>query len=162
MTPDPSRPGGTSPGPGHPQDRPSLRLRLAAALLRSGEPPEQVARRTRVPLALINLLADEITATAAGGPTQVEAVREAMVAATEAAADRDEARAVVRRGRRTVVLFRIGLVAIAVNLAASITADLGHHYALGVVSVVLAPTLVLGLIWSITRPPRRRPHRHRP
>jgi len=162
VTPDPHHPGGNSPDPEHPQDRPSLRLQMAAVLLRCGEPPQQVAARTRVPLALIELIAEEISSTDAQRPTQSAAadVHPATVPATAADADLAEARAMVRRGRRRVMLVRIVLVALAVNLAASVAADLGHHPALGVVSVILAPTLILALIWTSTHPPR--PHRPRP
>jgi len=50
-------------------------------------------------------------------------------------------------------------VVIAVNLLASVIADLDHHYLLGLVSVILAPVLVLAMVWSLTQPPRRRPRR---
>jgi len=140
---------------------------MAAALLRSGETPQRVAARSRVPLALIELIADEISITEAAHATEVDETDtdRAMTAVIErdAAVEREAhlaaARAAVRWGRRRVLLARMVLVALAVNLAASITADLGHHHLLGVVSVVLAPTLVLGLLWSLTRPARRRPRR---
>jgi hypothetical protein len=46
-----------------PRDRrPSLRLLVAASRLRDGQDPEQVAHLTRVPLALVTLLADELRA----------------------------------------------------------------------------------------------------
>ncbi len=167
MAPDASHPGGAGPGRGHPQDRPSLRLRMAAVLLPSGEAPQRVAERTRVPRALIDLLAEEISITGATSATQAD-VQPATVVATEvdhaaihpptsAATGAAEAYLVgarARWGRRRVLGFRLGLVTVAVNLVTSIVADLGHHYMLAVVSVILAPALVLGLIWSVTRRPR--------
>ena len=167
MASDTGHRGGTGPGPGDPQDRPSLRLRMAAALLQSGDDPEQVAERTRVPLALIELLAEEITTTGSTNP--VDSTADVDAAELDAAElDAAEAaqmahlwrrRELTRRVRRRVLLFRIGLVVIAVNLLASVIADLDHHYLLGLVSVILAPVLVLAMIWSLTQPPRRRPRR---
>ena len=40
--------------------RPSLRLLVAAARLRDGEPVEQVAEQMRLPVALVALIADEL------------------------------------------------------------------------------------------------------
>lgn len=167
MASDTGHRGGTGPGPGDPQDRPSLRLRMAAALLQSGDDPEQVAERTRVPLALIELLAEEITTTGSTNP--VDSTADVDAAELDAAElDAAEAaqmahlwrrRELTRRVRRRVLLFRIGLVVIAVNLLASVIADLDHHYLLGLVSVILAPVLVLAMIWSLTQPARRRPRR---
>ncbi len=150
----------------YPDQRPSLRLRMAAVLLRDGDTPQQVAEKVRVPLALIELLAEEITTTEkdptpkGAAALDAAALHAALDAEAEAQAEYVWGRVeLARRVRRRAVLFRLGLVAIAVNLVVSVAADLGHQYVLGLVSVILAPALVLGLIWSLTRRPRRRPHR---
>lgn len=61
MSPPTSRP---DPVPSRPVDhdrRPSLRLRVALTRLRHGEDPADVAAATKVPLALVEVLADELT-----------------------------------------------------------------------------------------------------
>jgi len=56
-----------------------------------------------------------------------------------------------------VGLVRVGLVAVAVALVASLAAGLSQHHGRGVVLVVVAPAVVLALmIGSVTGPSRLR------
>jgi len=52
-----------APGPSHlpPADRPSIKVATAAAMLRRGHDPIRVAELTKVPLALVELLAEHAT-----------------------------------------------------------------------------------------------------
>jgi len=62
-----------------------------------------------------------------------------------------------RPGVGGVGLVRVGLVAVAVALVASLAAGLSQHHGRGVVSVVVAPAVVLALmIGSVTGPSRLR------
>ncbi|MGW3473567.1 hypothetical protein ACWDKQ_35145 [Saccharopolyspora sp. NPDC000995] len=112
-------------------EQPSMRIRVAAAELRRGHDPVQIARSTGVPLALVQLLADDLR--------------------PDAQFHGDRAPSIAERPRSTVPQRRIallsaGFIASTLNVLLAIAAVFGHVHILGAISLILTPVLLALLI----------------
>ncbi|NHN55822.1 hypothetical protein G9U51_08545 [Calidifontibacter sp. DB0510] len=120
-----------------PDHRASYRVLLVAARLRRGDDPARVAASTGVPLALVELIADELATRAGDDSTR-----------KPSAHPRPQRR---RRRRKTFIAAVIALEAVAIgNIVATITAALHHVPALAALTGVLSILLILS-VWALAR-----------
>jgi hypothetical protein len=139
-----------SPTPRRPDqdDRPSMRVRVAASMLRHGRDPHQIAEETGVPLALVQLIDEDLgthgTAAADPHPPAIAAeLLSPQLNNTHTGHSRQRARTVIALA--LALLAESGLIA-----GAAIT----HHHVLGAGAVLLAALLPTVVLLNATyRPP---------
>jgi hypothetical protein len=134
---------------------------MAASMLRRGRDPHAVAKATKIPLALVALIDEELDThrVASSAPPQAGHPSHRDRAGDDAAgADLcSEAtpadvvhtqlhHASVRHARRRARIAVAALVGWVVNLGLSATAAIAHFPALGVASLILTPVLVVVLV----------------
>jgi hypothetical protein len=138
-------------------DRASVRIRLAALMLRRGDDVGEVSVATDVPVALLELLRAEVA-------EEADLNEQCRAAVAE-----------VRRRRRIVIAVLVVEVAAVGNVVVGLSALVGHFAGLGLSSTLIAAALLLAVYAVITHSShsgcptghsgsvaRREGHGHRP
>ena len=147
--------------------RPSMRMLVAASMLRHGHDPHAVAEATGVPLALVDLIGDQLDTHPATSPPPP---------ATHPSPDHragnniigadphppatptnpvEVPRAAERHAHRGARITAAALIGWMINLGLSATADIIHLPTLGITALILAALLVVVLVLNAPRSPRR-------
>jgi hypothetical protein len=153
--------------------RPSMRMLVAASMLRHGHNPRAVAEATAVPLALVDLIGDQLDTHPATSPPPPATHRSPDHRAGNDIIGADPRppatstnmvgllRAQQRHARRRALIAAAALMGWVINLGLSATADIIHLPTLGVTSLILAPLLVVVFVLNATSRSPRRPRTHR-
>ena len=160
-----------TPRPDH-DHRPSMRMLVAASMLRHGHDPRAVAEATAVPQALVELIGDQLDIHPRPAPLPAtHPSPDHRAGNNDIGADpRPPARPTnmlgllrtqQRHARRRALIAAAALMGWVINLGLSVTADIIHLPALGVTSLILAPLLVVVLVLNATSRSPRRPRSHR-
>jgi hypothetical protein len=150
--------------------RPSMRMLVAASMLRHGHDPPAVAEATGVPLALVDLIGEQLDTHPATSPPPATHPSPDHRAGNNIGADQHPPatptnpvgvpRAPERHAQRWARITVAALIGWMINLGLSATADIIHLPTLGITSLILAPLLVIVLALHAPRLPRR-PQAHR-